>query len=87
MVAWASQISLCVNLLWPVVGFIDFVVDFCWVVVVGGGFFLLIVVGSGVGCGDCQGWVWGWVAGWLAGVGLFYFAPNTQCIIFSEAFS
>ena len=26
-------------------GFVDFVVDFCWVVVVGGGFFLLIVVG------------------------------------------
>ena len=26
--------------------------------VVGGGFFLLIVVGSRVGCGGWQGWVW-----------------------------
>uniref|UniRef100_A0A2N9EZP8 UDP-glycosyltransferases domain-containing protein n=1 Tax=Fagus sylvatica TaxID=28930 RepID=A0A2N9EZP8_FAGSY len=33
--------------------------------VVGGGFFLLIVVGSGVGCGGWQGWVAGWV--WVAG--------------------
>jgi hypothetical protein len=31
-----------------------------WVswLVVGGGFSLLIVVGSGVGCGGWQGWVW-----------------------------
>jgi hypothetical protein len=57
MVAWASQISLFVTLWWPVVGFVDFVVDFCWVVVVGGRFFLLIVVGSGVGCDGWQGWV------------------------------
>jgi hypothetical protein len=35
-VAWASRISLSVNLWWPVVGFVDFVVDFGWVVV---GFF------------------------------------------------
>ena len=46
-VAWASRISLSVNLWWPVVGFVDFVVDFGWVVVVGGGFFLLIRVGFG----------------------------------------
>ena len=43
--AWASRISLSVNLWWPVVGFVYFVVDFCWFVVVGGGFFLLIRVG------------------------------------------
>jgi hypothetical protein len=38
-VAWASQIFLSVNLWWPVVGFVDFVVDFGWVVVVGVVFF------------------------------------------------
>jgi hypothetical protein len=38
-VAWASRIFLSVNLWWPVVGFVDFVVDFGWVVVVGVVFF------------------------------------------------
>ena len=57
-----------------------------WVAMVVGGFFLLIVVGSGVGCGGWLGWVAG-EFGWLAGVGLFYVAPNTQCRIFSGAFS
>jgi hypothetical protein len=68
-VAWASRISLSVNLWWPVVGFVDFVMDFGWVVVVGGEFFLLIGVGFGVGvgwvsvvvgCGGCgfRGWWW-----------------------------
>jgi hypothetical protein len=39
MVAWASRIFLSVNLWWLVVGFVDFVVDFGWVVVVGVVFF------------------------------------------------
>ncbi len=41
-------------------GFVDFVMDFGWVVVVGGEFFLLIGVGFGVGCGGCgfRGWWW-----------------------------
>ena len=36
--------------------------------VVGGGFFLLIVVGSGVGCGGWQGWV-AVVVGFVVGGG------------------
>jgi hypothetical protein len=81
MVAWDSRIFLSVNLWWPVVGFVDFMVDFCWVVVVGGGFFLLICGGFCwfvmAGCGFFVNFVvdFCWVGGcrwriWLFFIGL-----------------
>jgi hypothetical protein len=86
--------SLSVNLWWPVVGFVDFVVDFCWIVVVGGGFFLLIVVGFCwfvmAGCGFFVDFAvdFCWVGGcrwriWLFFIGLWWPADIVMlCCVF-----
>jgi apolipoprotein N-acyltransferase len=50
MMAWASRISLFVNFWWSVVGFVDFVVEFCWFVVAGVGFFFFFFFNCGGFC-------------------------------------
>ena len=84
--------SLSVNLWWPVVGFVDFVVDFCWIVVVGGGFCWFVIAS----CGFFVDFVvnFCWVCGcrwriWLFFIGLRWPADMVMlcCVFFLICFT
>ena len=97
---WVFVVVVCCNLLDFVVAICGFL--WWWLLrFVGNG--VVVLVGCGVGLGGLRGGLrggFGWLAGsgvifggfqwlwvWVFSVDLFYIAPNTQCKIFSEAFS